>query len=1049
MGQPEHLLPQLIPQRIGAVVNRLAKLVWEGREPVEVAGGPVRDDPVPLDRARAQAYKPVRPGEHFGGPGNTWQQRWFRARVGRATRAQRGRRALFWDVQGETTAWIDGAPWAGLDVAHPYCVLPDKACELWLDTGTYQTGIWLNTPRRRVSELGCRFDGAWIACRHEGFWQAYHDMLCLWELLQELLERDGWQAPGTAGHKPPLDRASVLARRLLRDLNACCDAFETRGLDALLAGLSEVYARYRGSAWQGHAALCAHAHLDLVWLWPEFVTRRKGVHSAATALRLMDRYPEMRFIQSQPALYEAIREHAPALHAQIRKRIRSGQWEATGGLEVESDVNIPCGEALARALVLGQHRFAALRDGDMSRTVWLPDVFGYSNCLPQIMKLGGIDSFFTTKLRWSAVTRFPHTLFRWRGPDGSEVLAHLCPASYNGKVQLGDLRSAMDANRQSGVYDHALLPTGFGDGGGGPTEEMCERARRFADLAGAPKTRWTGVEEFFDGVRAHAAQLPVFEGELYLEFHRGTYTTQSELKRRYRAAETALQAHEAARVARGGGPLDQADWLRVAFAQFHDALPGSSIGRVYEDLNAELDTIRERRIEAACRELRAEDDEEGVAVFNPLALPRRAVVALSPAQVGRRAARKRAVQAEDGTPVPLQRVGAGRSAQYLAQVELGPLEGRRITRAPAEPPAVDLAACASEGVLENGLVRARFTETGQLIGLCVDGTNLELVEMAGLRLYPDWPASFDAWDVDQHTLRLGSACATPMELRVAESGPVRARLRGESLFGEHSRMQIDYVLEAGSPHLKVELTVDWHEDHRLLKYHLPTAYRGRHARYGAPFGSVERPQVPGRPGDESQWEVCASRWAAVCNDSGTEGLAVVTEAKYGFSCRDGDLGLSLLRAPGQPDPTADRRRHTMRFAVGRYEPHTTRERVSTAAAAEVVYAPVLQAPGGRSSTSPLRLAELGSLVPAWVLPAQNGGGWILRLHETAGESGGALLELARAPGRVTYVDLLEREQGPVQRLDARRFRLEYGPYHILGVKVAPRRAAGRRAARRA
>ena len=263
---------------------------------------------------------------------------------------------------------------------------------------------------------------------------------------------------------------------------------------------------------------------------------------------------------------------------------------------------------------------------------------------------------------------------------------------------------------------------------------------------------------------------------------------------------------------------------------------------------------------------------------------------------------------------------------------------------------------------------------------------------------------------------------------------MRAVLRGRSRLGEASALVVDYVLERGCPYLRVELDVDWREEHRLLKYHVPTAYRGRHARFGCPVGSILRPQLPGDFADEAMWEVPGSRWAAVMDEAGEAGLALVTEAKYGFSCRDGDLGLSLLRAPKDPDPNADVGRHRIRFAIGQHRVVSAPGRPNTAAAAEALYAPVLVTRG--TPAAPLLEVEgPGTLVPAWVLPAETRQGWILRLHETMGGRGSAVLVLRDEPAAVGCVDLLERPLGAPTGLDARRFRIDYAPYQLISVLV--------------
>jgi alpha-mannosidase len=692
--------------------------------------------------------------------------------------------------------------------------------------------------------------------------------------------------------------------------------------------------------------------------------------------------------------------------------VREGRWDLTGGFEVECDSILPCGEALARCLAIGQRQFLE-RTGSYSTLAWLPDAFGFSNALPQILALGGVTRFYTTKLTWSAVHRFPYNSFVWRGADGSEVLAHSCSSIYNQMVEAEALCANLDDHRQVDVHPEMLVCVGWGDGGGGTSEDQIERARRFADLAGMPKVRWSGSGAFFDRLDAVRHRLPYYQGELYLEGTRGCFTTQGEFKRLYRRAETALQTHEAVRAALGGAPLDEQPWRRVSFLQFHDALPGSSIRAVYDQAGPELQAIGDHALAAATAELAAAAAPGGgTVVFNPLPVPRREVVELPRAAIPPLA--------------PAQDAGCDRALVLLDLPALGTARPDAAL-APAQPVA------ASAGLLDNGRLRAVFDQAGRLTALSIDGRPQRLEGSAGLALYEDVPGSFDAWEIDQAAGRLGQRLATQAPLTVASAGPLRGVLRGHLLVGS-SPATIEYRLDAEARHLRVRLRIDWREEHRLLRFHLPTGHRGRFARFGAPFGSTLRPQLPGLQADEAMWEVPGSRWAAVTDDDGT-GLALLAAARYGFSCRDGDLALSLLRRPCYPavgnDPVdsgefTDGGCHDLEFALGAHA-------AGTALAADTLFTPPLTADHGRDLTAPFQLLDLGSLTPSWVLPAA-GGGLILRLHETAGASGRASLVCPGAT--VEAVDFLERVVGGSFAQDTDGMvAVPYRPYQVLGLRI--------------
>ena len=383
--------------------------------------------------------------------------------------------------------------------------------------------------------------------------------------------------------------------------------------------LHAIYQRFPAESWQPALAMNGHAHIDLAWLWPEAVANQKGMHTFASQLRLLELYPEFKFTQSQPALYRAVEKLSPELVARIKARIAEGRWEATGAAEVELDTLVPSGEAMARSIIYGQRKFRELRGGSPSQICWLPDVFGYSASLPQILRQAGVPYFFTTKMTWSTITRFPYNSFVWRGSDGSEVLTHLCTRAYIGQANIEESIGVLADHQQSDLHPELLYPTGHGDGGGGVTFDVLERARRIANLSGVPTAHWSTAEEFFQRMEACRDRLPVYQGELYLEYHRGTYTTQSEIKRLHRAGERHLQIHEAVRVATGAGPLAEADWLRVLFAEFHDVLPGSSIRLVYAQLTPELDALQARVLDAARQELMATGEEAGYLALQPAA----------------------------------------------------------------------------------------------------------------------------------------------------------------------------------------------------------------------------------------------------------------------------------------------------------------------------------------------------------------------------------------------------------------------------------------------
>lgn len=995
---------QLAPNRADAALRRVREMVWSERTDVDVAAtvaGPVHQ---PLAWARRQRLHSVPIDQAWG---RLYDQRWCRLRLPPGG----GRRYLEWRDQGEATLWIEGCPYYGFDVAHRYVALPPGTRECWIEAYCCQSAIW-HPDATGLSARGSVFSGAFLVQRDPAAWDAAQDLQVLVDLMLHLRTQ---QPPASAGGlarfglQPPVDSASPLYRRLLVQLERAVDALDTGGLAALRPRLAEARRALRNPRTGLRATLTGHAHIDLVWLWPERMGEAKAVHTFATANRLMKLYPDFRFAYSQPASYRAVERRAPALAAAVARQARRGRWQITGAMDVESDTLLPCGEALARSFLLGQEEFRRLR-GAPARLLWLPDVFGYSGCLPQLMRLAGVDWFFTTKLTWNAINRFPHSSFVWRGTDGSEVVAHVTQnAGYNNRLDPGELAANAAGHVQAPVHAEFLHPTGYGDGGGGPTEEMCERVHRLGSLTGLPALRWDQPEAFFSRLARRRHRLPVHEGECYLEYHRGTYTTHGGLKAAFRGLERALQVREAAAAATGAAPDLTAVWRRLVFAQFHDYIPGSSVAEVYAEGVPELLRLARQQFRAATAALaRPRGDWH---VFNPLAQPWRGWV---PDRRGR--------------------------PQWL---ELPPLGSAPLV-ATAQPPAQ---VQVKGRVLDNGRVRVEIGPDGWLRRLTVDGQPLALTGPGALAvLYPDRPANYESWDIDRQSLDLGQPVRTRPSIRAIKN-PAGAEIVVTRALGRASHLTLRYILHAGEAVLRLEAGVDWHEQHTLLKLHFPTAYRGAQARFGAPFGSIQRGQIPGTPAVDAQWEVPGSRWAAVTDARECHGLALITEAKYGFAARRGELTVSLLRSaritgcddhryaapPGlarhQPaSPFSDQGRHVIRLAVGRFAAGGTTER-HPAALADSLYTPPLVYRGKPCSAGLQEITGAPTLVPAWAMPHREGG-WVLRLHEVAGARGTAGLHLAAGwQARRCALDGTVRPATPADT------NIAYGPYEIVSLRL--------------
>ncbi len=795
----------------------------------------------------------------------------------------------------------------------------------------------------------------------------------------------------------------------------------------------------------GRIALTGHAHLDLAWLWPVSETRRKGRRTFASVLSLMERYEDFVFNQSSAQLYEWIEAESPEIFERVRRRVAEGRWEPVGGSWVESDCQIPSGESMVRQMLYGQRYFEE-KFGHRSRVAWLPDAFGFSPALPQLFRGAGMEGFFTYKLNWSETNEFPYDLYEWEGIDGSTVIAHDFEnpgQDYNGNITPKDIYGTWHNFEGKRHHPESLFSFGWGDGGGGPSEEMLENYARLKSFPAMPRLRMAHVDEFFESLPKEG--LPRWTGELYLELHRGTLTTQARVKKLNREAEHRLLEAEALATlaALHGGEYGrevlEAAWKTLLLNQFHDILPGTSIGEVYEVTHQELaDVVRTARKlrDGALRPPPEPSAQPSLLVANASLNPRPLSVVLDADLRGDASG----VADAEGRPLPVQETEEGRLLVHAPDLSVPGLgwQTLEVSEEPAqeagETPGVVVEIRGRGVVLDNGLLRVEVGEDGTLHGVYDGEAGREVLAGRANQLwaYTDKPRNWEAWDVDEGYEQEGEEISGVESVDVVERGPLRASVRVRRRW-RGSTIEQTYRLLSGSRRLDIESYVDWHERRVLLRTLFPLAVRSHEATCETMFGSQRRPTHHNTAWDSTRFEVSAHRFCDISEPG--YGVALLNDGKYGHSAKGNVLGISLLRSPLYPDPFADEGEHHFTYALFPHAGDWTTSGVVREALA--LNAPLFPLMGQREA-----LPEEFSLVRSERLElalgslklAEDGEGVILRLYEPHGARGESVLRFARRVLSAERTNLLEEVEGEVDVHDD-CVRLKVRPFEVVTLRV--------------
>lgn len=786
----------------------------------------------------------------------------------------------------------------------------------------------------------------------------------------------------------------------------------------------EFYEKY-GSKNKETVICIGHTHIDVAWLWSLAQTREKVQRSISTVVRLMEQYPEYKFMLSQAQLYKFLKEESPDLYEKVKELVKQGRWEVEGGMWVEADCNIPSGESLVRQIMYGKKFFKDEFDAD-SHILWLPDVFGYSAALPQILKKSGMDTFVTSKISWNETNTMPNDTFMWQGIDGTEILTYfltaqdkvrnkqpVCYSTYNGNITASQVAGTWDRYSNKEINDEALLVFGYGDGGGGPTKEMLETNRILEfGLPGCPATEINTISEFFENLHEKAKDNPKLKkwvGELYLEFHRGTYTSQAKNKKNNRKSEYLYQAAENLAVIAQeliGISYPQKTfhdgWELILLNQFHDIIPGSAINKVYRDSEEQYKTIFENGegILNNCLNIikNTVRTEGGLLVYNPLSFENSGICNVN-----------------------------GKSI-YVENI---PPKGYKVVSCKSENTIIT-----AENLLENKFFRVEL-ERGTITRIFDKSNNREVIRKGCsanvIQAFEDIPRDYDAWEITNYYKDKMWIIDDVQSIHIFSDG-VKAGIEIKRKFLDSEICQRICLFEQ-IPRIDFETEIEWNQEHILLKALFPVDIQTSKATYDIQFGTLERPTHQNTSWDEARFEVCAHKFADLSEDG--YGVSLLNNCKYGYSIHENNMSITLLKSATFPDEKADRGNHKFTYSL---YPHAGNHKqggtIQMAYNLNVpMYAVKVPKQDGilKSEFSLISCNEENVIVDT-VKAAENGSGIIVRMYEAYGRRTDVDLKIGIDVKTVYVTDLLENKEREINA-NENSISFEMKPFEIVTLLI--------------
>ncbi|MDD4295445.1 MAG: alpha-mannosidase [Ruminiclostridium sp.] len=1009
-------LQQKIAESVYKKITPLNVTIWKTKEPV------------PFEERFSGEKRSITPGESWG---EIWDCAWFQFSGEIPPEAAGKHVVLLIDVSGEACIYdAEGCPIQGLtNVSSEYDLSLGNPGKRVVDVSVYAQG---GEKIDIIADAGCNdlfgkyqdsrtLKDAHIALCNDTMLMLLYDFEVLYGLMQVLPEKSS----RACSIMHALNKAALI-------LNDFTEEEAVLARNILLPELQK-----KGGDTSLSISAIGHAHIDLAWLWPIRETKRKAARTFSTVLMMMDRYPDYVFGASQPQLYAWVKEIYPALYNKITEKVFEGRWEPQGGMWVEADTNISGGEALVRQILYGKRFFKNEFNRDM-RVLWLPDVFGYSGALPQILKKSGIDYFMTIKLSWNVHNKFPHHTFIWKGIDGSEVLAHMPPeGTYNSEAAPSSIKNAEYNHFDSGVASECLMLFGIGDGGGGPGEDHLERLAREKNLYGLPPVKQEPSIDFFDRLNTNRESYKVWVGELYLEKHQGTLTTQAKNKRCNRKIEIALRELEfvsvLAQLSKGYNyPAAQIEalWKEVLLYQFHDILPGSSIKRVYSESLNRYEAIS-NAISALLKKAYQVILPKAPVVFNTLSWQRTQWI-------------KHDNSWYKITVPPMGYVPLKTSGSSVEDVPLKTFESS-MEDVPLKLHELDLnnSVCleVENNRLENDLLRVSFNDDGS-ISYVYDKENCKEV------LYPEAKGNVlavyhdrgDAWDFSiqydkKPSMRFKLESSQPIK-----DGPCVAILQ-KYTFGSSSIEQ-KIILTSESRRVDFKTKVNWNEDNKMLRTSFPVDISAMDTTCDIQFGSIRRPTHENTSFDMAKYEIAAHKWVDISEPF--YGVALLNDCKYGYSVNGNTLDLNLLRSPEYPDECADRGEHYFTYSLYPHAGNHITGKVNQVAY-ELNIPLTVHEPNDRAENSESESRQVCESIPFVELDndnvvveaikkAEDNDDIIIRLYECNGSATSAKIKMGVVPESAFLTDLMEQDLREVVIRD-NTIELSSKPFEITTLKL--------------